>query len=95
MYITIHNIDKLTPQQLLVEFLEAIKELADMDDSDYADRCDSHPEWVAKECWKRMCEEDKNYVKKYVPNIETSMTWGAMSDNFQRDFYNFYIGYYN
>ena len=95
MYVTCRNIDTLTPQQLLQEFLEAIKELVDMDASDYADRFDIHPEWVANECWKRMREEDKTMLKESVADIEESMSWSTMSDTFQKEFYTFYTGYYN
>jgi len=95
MYVTAQNIAKLTPQELLQEFMEAIKELIDMDALDYADNYNAHSEWVARECWARMRDEDKNMIKEYVPTIENCMRWEDMSDSFQTDFSNFYIGYYN
>ena len=94
MYVTVHNIDTLKPKELMTEFLVAIKELIEMDASDYADRCNVHPEWVARECWNRMDEKDKADVKKYVPTIEKCMTWENMSEEFQTVFYEFYMGYF-
>lgn len=95
MYVTVQNIDKLKPQELLQEFMEAIKYLIDMDASDYADNCSYHDEWVARECWNRMREEDKTMVKECVPNIENCMTWEDMSATFRASFYEFYTGYYD
>ena len=94
MSITVANIGKLTPEQLYIEFLEAIKELIEMDASDYADGFNDHAEWVARECWERMAEKDKNQVKEYIPNIEACMMWGDMGDVFQTAFYELYTMFY-
>ena len=94
MYVTVHNIDSLKPKELMTEFLVAIQALIEMDPCDYADGCADHGEWVAKECWNRMEETDKADVKKYVPTIETCMTWENMTEDFQTEFYDFYRGYF-
>ncbi len=94
MYLTIHNIDTVAPEKLFYEFLEAIKGLIEMDESDYADREDAHLEWTAQACWARMKEEDKATVRVYIPDMEYRMSWGSMSESVQDAFYVLYTAIY-
>lgn len=95
MYLTIHNIDTVKPEKLFYEFLEAIKDLIEMDAADYADRHDAHLEWTAQACWARMKEEDKATVREFIPDMEYRMSWGSMSKSAETAFYELYTSIYS
>lgn len=90
VYVTIDNIDNLSPESIFVAFMNSVSELVDMDASDYADNCNVHPEWVAERCWERMHPEYREQILAAIPHIQNYMEWQGIDPENSWEFREFY-----
>lgn len=72
-YITHKTINSLSPERIFVGFMEAIENLINMDNEDYADRSYVHDEWVVNSCWERMHPLYKEKLIAAFPDIDHYM----------------------
>lgn len=74
-YVTVQNMDTISPERIFIAFMNAIDGIIFLDGDDIADRCEYHLEWTAKTCWERMHPEYREQILAAVPDIEDYMEW--------------------